>query len=247
MNNPRFQRTEALLGAKAMQKLSQVTVMIVGLGAVGGYALEALARAGVGHLILVDFDTFEPSNINRQILALSSTLGQKKTLVAQKRVAEINPDCEVKLEDIFLTNENINILLNQKVDFVVDAIDTISAKCALMKALAEKKIPFISSMGAALKKDISAVRVAKLSETKNCTMARKVRQSLKKCGVQIENIDCVFSAEESNLPENAISPNPAGGKSILGSMPTITAVFGLTMAHFVILKLVGASSHVANA
>lgn len=246
MNNPRFQRTEALLGSKALDKLHDSTVMVVGLGGVGGYALEALARAGVGHLILADFDLFEISNINRQILALSSTIGQKKTLIAQKRVAEINPDCKVKLEDVFLTSENIDVLLNQKVDFVVEAIDTLAPKCALMKALQEKKIPFISAMGAALKTDISTLKIAKLSQTKNCKMARQIRQNLKKYGVQLENIDCVFSDEVPILTSDAIKSNPSGGKSFLGSMPTVTAVFGLMMAHFVILKLAGVKQNASN-
>lgn len=246
MINPRFQRTEALLGAEAVQKLNDSTVLVVGLGAVGGFALEALARAGVGHFILADFDSFEISNINRQILALDSTIGQKKIEVARQRIEQINSECKVEPEDIFVTNENIDILLKRKIDFVVDAIDNISSKCALIKALQEKKIKFISSMGAALKTDVSSIQTAKLSETKNCKMARKIRHNLKKCGVQLENIDCVFSSEVPNLNENAIISHSLEGRKILGSMPTVTAIFGLIMAHFVILKLVGVDQNASN-
>lgn len=237
MTELRFMRTAALLGQNGLQNLQHSTVMIVGLGAVGGYALEAIARSGVGHLILVDFDRFDETNINRQILALDSTLGQKKTDVACERVQQINPACLIEIKDLRLSKENINTLFSQKVDYVIDAIDEMPAKCALMKFLAEKKIPFISSMGAALKTDASCVKVAKLSQTINCPMARRIRQILKKDGANIADIDCVFSSEQCILPENAITANPSGGKSVLGSLPTITAIFGLMIAHHVIKTL----------
>lgn len=242
MTDDRFIRTKALLGEEGLQKLKDSVVMIVGLGAVGGYALEAIARSGVGHLILVDFDRFDLSNINRQILALSSTIGEKKTEAALKRVIEINPKCEVELEDVYVTNENINKILDRKIDFVIDAIDSISSKCELITTLQEKKIPFISSMGAALKTDVSCIKTGRLSQTINCKMARCIRQNLKKRGVKMDEIVCVFSTEQYILPENAVTANPEGGKNILGSLPTITAIFGLTMAHYVIQKLSGQTS-----
>lgn len=233
----RFMRTELLIGIEKLQKLKQATVMVVGLGAVGGYALEALARSGIGKLILVDFDSFDITNINRQILALSSTIGRKKTEVAQERVLEINPDCQTKVLDCFVSEENIELILASKPDFVVDAIDCLQSKCLLMKTLAEKKIPFISAMGAALKQDITHVRLSKLSKTEQCPMAKIIRSNLRKCGVNIEQIDCVFSAEACKNTTNSIQPNPDGGKNIIGSLPTIPAVFGLMMAHHAILKL----------
>ncbi len=236
MTNLRFTRTEQLLGADGMKNLQTATVMIVGLGAVGGYALEGLARSGVGHLILVDFDRFELSNVNRQILALTSTIGNFKTKVAANRVAEINPDCEIVTENIRISAENIGDLLNRKIDYVVDAIDSIKEKCDLIAALWQKGIPFISSMGAALRTDCSRVRMARLSQTNHCTMARRVRQILKKRGVKIEDIDCVFSDENCILSANAIQLN-TGGKNILGSLPTVTAVFGLHLANEVILRI----------
>jgi tRNA threonylcarbamoyladenosine dehydratase len=234
MNDKRLMRTKALLGENGVKNLQNATVMVFGLGAVGGYALEGLARAGIGHLILVDFDVFDESNINRQILALSSTVGKKKTETAKQRVLEINPECNVDVEDTFVTDENISILLNRKIDYAVDAIDILRSKCSLMYELYKRQIPFVSSMGAALKTDASCIKTAKLSQTVNCPMARCIRQNLKKRGADLSKIDCVFSAEQCNLPEGAISKNPQGGKNILGSLPTITAIFGLTIANKII-------------
>jgi tRNA A37 threonylcarbamoyladenosine dehydratase len=128
-------------------------------------------------------------------------------------------------------------LFDTPYDDAVDAIDSIAAKCALIEALHKRNIPFVSSMGAALKTDASAIRIAKLSKTINCPMARKIRNELKKNGVQMNDIDCVFSAEQCILPENAISPNPNGGRPILGSLPTITAIFGLTIANTIIQRI----------
>lgn len=235
MTDERLMRTELVLGAKGIENLKKSTVVVIGIGAVGGYALEALARAGVGHLILVDFDVFEPSNINRQILALSSTLGQKKVTVAQKRVMEINPYCKVELKDMFVNNENIEEIIKFWPDYVVDAIDSIKEKCDLMEALQKANIPFISSMGAALKTDIFALREMKLSKTYGCAMAKKIRQSLKKRGVDTDKIRCVCSTE--NLQNKPIAENPDGGRPVLGSLPSITAVMGLMLAHLVILDL----------
>lgn len=234
MNDKRLMRTKALLGENGVKNLQNATVMVFGLGAVGGYALEGLARAGIGHLILVDFDVFDESNINRQILALSSTIGKKKTEAAKQRVLEINPECNVELEDIFISDENISILLNRDIDYVVDAIDVLKSKCSLMYELYKRQIPFVSSMGAALKTDASCIKTAKLSQTVNCPMARCIRQNLKKRGVDLSKIDCVFSSEQCNLPEGAVTKNPQGGKNILGSLPTITAIFGLTIANKII-------------
>lgn len=235
MNDERWVRTELMIGSKGMEKLKKATVVVVGVGAVGGYALEALARAGIGHLILVDFDVFEPSNINRQILALSSTLGQKKVEVAKKRVLDINSECKVEIEDIFLTNENIDKILYKSPNYVVDAIDSIKEKCDLMEALYRKHIPFISAMGAALKTDIFAFREMALSKTYACPMAKKIRSNLKTRGVDISQIRCVCSTENTFV--KPITENLNGGRAVLGSLPTVTAVMGLMLAHRVILDL----------
>lgn len=237
MTDERFIRTEMMLGLDGLKKLEKSTVMVVGVGAVGGYALEALARAGVGHLILIDFDVFDLSNINRQVLALTSTVGQKKVAVAQKRVSDINPKCKVEIEDCFVTSENINKILNRKIDFVVDAIDSVKEKCDMMAAMAQKKMNFISAMGAALKTDISALKTGKLSETQYCPMAKKIRKDLKNKGIDTSQIICVYSTEQSDGSSKPIKPNSDGKKAILGSLPTVTAVMGLMLAHHVILSL----------
>ena len=237
MNNERFMRTELILGQDGLRRLQEATVMIVGLGAVGGYSLEALARAGVGHLILVDFDIFDFSNINRQILALTSTVGQKKVEVARKRVLEINPECNVEIEDAFVNTCNLDKILNRKIDFVIDAIDSIKEKCDLISVLYQKKIPFISSMGAALKTDVSSLKQVKLSQTAYCMMAKKIRQTLKQKKIDVSKIDCVCSFEQTACAKKPIIKNPNGSKAILGSLSTVTAVMGLYLAHHVILKI----------
>ncbi len=242
MSNKRFMRTEMLLGKEAMQNLQSSTVMIVGLGAVGGYVTEALARSGVGQFILADFDEFEESNINRQILALSSTIGQKKTIVAAQRIKEINPDAKVEIKDIFVNKDTLPELLSCKADYVIDAIDALNPKCDLMEALHMADIPFISSMGAALKTDPSKIKTGFLSNSKNCSLAKFIRKRLRKRGIDISKIICVFSEEAVNLPDTALALPEDEAKQgrtrhTLGSLPTITAIFGLTIANYVILKL----------
>ena len=244
MSDKRFTRTEMLLGEKSMNKLCEATVMIVGLGAVGGYVLEALARSGIGNFVLVDFDRFEETNINRQILATSETINQKKTEVAQKRVLSINPSAKVDVLDIFVNNETIDDVLGHRVDFVIDAIDALNPKCCLIQSLCERNIPFISSMGAALKTDPSKIRFGKLSASKNCSLAKFVRKRLRKRGIDISKINCVWSEEQSILSPEALqedfeSSTTGRIRHSLGSLPTITAIFGLTIANEVILLLSG--------
>lgn len=232
----RFVRTEALLGKEKMENLYKSTVMIIGLGAVGGYVLEGMARAGIGHLILVDFDSFDETNINRQILALTSTLGRKKTEVAKERVAEINPDCYVEIKDMFVSSENLKDLFEPEIDIVIDAIDTVSSKCDLMEYMCRNDINFISSMGAALKADTTKIIYGKLSETKNCTLSKKVRKILKQRSVDIAKINCVSSTE---LPQkNNLADTEKDTKKMMGSLPTITAIFGLTIANEAIKILI---------
>lgn len=240
----RLTRTRMLLGNKGLSRLQNAAVMVVGLGAVGGYALEALARSGIGRLVLVDFDVFDESNINRQILALTSTVGQKKTEVARRRVLDINPDCIVETRDMFVNADTLPQLLDIPVDFVVDAIDALNPKCCLMEALYERGIPFISSMGAALKTDPSFIKCGTLSASKNCGLAKFIRKRLRKRGLEISRINCVYSDEQVCLPETALAfdgDDASAGRvrHTLGSLPTITAIFGLTIANYVITSLSG--------
>nr|QIM10616.1 tRNA threonylcarbamoyladenosine dehydratase [uncultured Alphaproteobacteria bacterium] len=246
MSDHRFMRTAALLGAEGFARLKKSSVMVIGLGAVGGYALEALARSGIGRLVLVDFDKVDETNINRQILALGSTVGQSKAMLAAAHVADINPDCKVEIKELFVNNETLPEILSEPVDFVVDAIDSLNPKCSLMEALANKSIPFISSMGAALKTDPSRICLQRLDKTSNCHLARFIRKRLKRRNVDISKILCVASDEQVNLPDTALfideENQPEGNtrqRHTMGSLPTITAIFGLTIANAVILSLSG--------
>lgn len=246
MSDNRFMRTAALLGADNFERLKNSSVMIIGLGAVGGYVLEALARSGIGRLVLVDFDKVDETNINRQILALGSTIGQSKAKLAAVRAADINPDCKIEVKEIFVNNQTLPELLSEPVDFVVDAIDALNPKCSLLEALATKNIPFISSMGAALKTDPSRIRLQSLDKTSNCHLARFVRKRLKRRRVDIGRILCVASDEQTVLPETALfideENQPEGNtrqRHTMGSLPTITAIFGLMIANAVILSLSG--------
>lgn len=230
LETSRFMRTELLLGAEKMQKLKNSTVMIVGVGAVGGYALEAVARSGVGNIILIDCDKFDETNINRQILALSSTIGQKKVDVAKKRVLDINPDCNVLPIDRFVDENNVSALLSQKIDYVIDAIDTVSSKCSLLEELTKKEINFISSMGASLRTDTSCIKLSTLDKTQNCGLAKTIRHRLRQKNIDIKRIKCVYS-DEKTTTDSILQNNAKEEKSILGSLPTITAIFGLIMAN----------------
>ena len=242
--NKRLLRTQMLLGEEGIKNLQKSSVMLIGLGAVGGYVLEALARAGIGHLLLVDFDEFEESNINRQILALNSTLGQKKTSVAMARVKDINPDCQVELFNVFVNADTLPELMSHKADFVIDAIDALNPKCCLLEELSKKNVPFISSMGAALKTDPSHIKLGKLSSSRNCPLAKFVRKRLRHRGVDISKICCVYSDEQISLPDTALQPSEeqlseGRVRHSIGSLPTITAIFGLTIANEVICRLSG--------
>lgn len=249
MENRRFLRTQALLGEQGMENLRRSRVMVVGLGAVGGYALEALARSGIGALVLVDFDIVEETNVNRQILALTSTIGRKKTEVARARVLDINPDCHVETKDVFVNADTLESLFLEPVDYVVDAIDALNPKCCLIEFLYRRGIPFVSSMGAALKSDPGCIRLTTLNKTKNCSLARFIRKRLKRREVDISKVCCVASEEQCCLPETAIfmdseSKNeiiscdaPGRKRHTLGSLPAITAIFGLMAANEVIKKL----------
>ncbi len=237
----RLSRMRLMVGDKALQKLRKAHVMVVGCGAVGSYAIEALARAGVGHLTLVDFDQVSVTNINRQLFALSSTVGKKKVDVAKSRVQDISKDIKIDTLDLLVNAETLPNLLKIKPDFVVDAIDSLNPKCCLIEALVNVQIPFVSSMGAALKTDPTKIQVARMKKTINCPLAFFVRKRLRKRGVLMD-FPVVYSPEltqdksKLQLPEEA---NQESGRvrHEMGSFPTITGIFGLMCAHVVIQSL----------
>ncbi len=245
-NSPeRYHRTIALLGLEKFARLQRASVTLVGVGAVGGFALEGLARAGVGHLRLVDFDTIEPSNINRQLVALTTTLGEKKVVEAKKRVLAINPDCQVEILDLFACKETLDQILTPKPDLLIDAIDSLNPKVELLWTAVQQRIPIISSMGAALRTDPSRIRCGDISQTSGCPLAKHVRKRLRKRQVE-RGITCIYSTEvvpssdsepEEALSETAAPPCRGRQRHTLGSLPTITGMFGLYIANQAILKL----------
>jgi tRNA A37 threonylcarbamoyladenosine dehydratase len=226
-------RTELLLGEEGMRKLKDSTVVLAGAGAVGGYVLEGLVRAGVGHIRVVDGDVFSASNMNRQILATMDTIGRNKADVAVERARSINPDIDIEAVNILVSEETIPTILKDVPDVLADAIDTIGHKVALLRYAAENDIVTFSSMGAALHMDTLALRVDTLKRTKVCPLAASVRSRLR--DVDTSNITCVYSEERPLVKPEARDEH---GKSILGSLPTVPAVFGMTLANQIILHLI---------
>ena len=221
----RLNRTRLLLGNDAVKKLADATVMIVGCGAVGSFSAEALARTGVGHMILVDFDVIEESNINRQLFALGSTIGMAKVDAAAARIRDINPKADVTTLNLFWDNGTD---IPQRPDFVIDAIDSVDSKIALYKWCNRFGIPFISSMGAARKTDIHAIKVAPISKTSVCPLAAKIRRIVRE--QHIPEFDVVYSNE---LPDKNVAAD-----RVFGSIITITGTFGLIMADYCIKHII---------
>lgn len=230
-----FSRTELLLGAGSTQILNKAAVAVFGLGGVGGYVVEALARAGVGRLDLVDNDVISESNLNRQIFALHSTLGMKKTEAAAARVRDINPACDVRVYNTFYLPETRSLFDFSRYACVVDAVDTVTAKLDIICACKEAGVPVISAMGAGNKLDASAFEAADIFSTSVCPLAKVMRAELKKRGVG--SLKVVYSRETpaSQLP-SAVSP-PASRRSVPGSVPFVPPVAGMIIAGEVVKEL----------
>ena len=229
-NNP-FSRLELLYGAENLRILREAEVLLCGTGGVGSWAAEALARTAVGHITLVDPDVVRPSNLNRQLCALHSTLGHPKTTVLAERLRDINPDIAVTPSPLRLTPENCaELLLSKRWNCVIDAIDDRPAKLQLLRTCVQNAIPVVSSMGAAGKNDIQAVRVSDISRSKNCRLARAIRKQLHREGITT-GIQVVFSEEISGPPASQEEPEQAGDKRPLPSSIFLPAVFGLHCAN----------------
>ena len=239
MTQPWQERTLLLMGEEALQKLADSEVAVIGLGGVGAYAAEMLARAGVGRLILLDSDCVAESNKNRQLLALDSNMGRKKTEVMATRLRDINSSLEITLIDEYLTQENVAALLGPyKLDFLVDAIDTLTPKLSLIHYCVNAGIPLVSSMGAGAKYDATKVRITDLSKSYNCPLAYIVRKKLRKMGIE-KGFPVVFSEE---LPdENAIveTRGETNKKSQVGTVSYLPAVFGCVCAQAAIRHITG--------
>lgn len=223
-----FSRNISLLGKDKAQKLENIKIMIIGLGAVGGYAMECIARLGIGKIVVVDFDSFEYSNINRQILATSDTLGRKKCEVARERILNINPSADVTAFDLKISSNNLDFILDEKPYFVIDAIDDVVNKCELIEFLLNNKIKFISAMGAALKFRPELLKTLRLDKTSHCKLAKKVRNILVKRGVDIKKVWCVCSSETVEICKDD------EGNNILGSLCPVPMAMGANLASFVI-------------
>jgi tRNA A37 threonylcarbamoyladenosine dehydratase len=234
-----FSRSELLLGESALERLRAARVTIFGLGGVGSFAVEALARAGVGHLRLVDHDVVGPSNLNRQLFALRSTIGQPKAEVAAARVSDINPDCAVEPRQIFIHTDTLPELLTPRPDVMIDAIDSMSCKVALMRTAHEQGIPIITAMGAGGRTDSSQLLLGDLSETRFCPLAARVRKELRKVGIT-KGIRCVYSLEpaDNKRPANPIDIEPHLGpgrqRRPVGTISYMPAIVGLKVAEEVI-------------
>ena len=231
------QRTELLLGKDKTERLRRAHVLVVGLGGVGAYAAEMLCRAGVGQLTLVDADTVQPSNINRQLPALHSTLGQTKAEVLAARFRDINPDIQLKVLPVYLKDEAIPALLDSaRFDFIVDAIDTVAPKCYLIYHALQRGLKIVSSMGAGAKKDITQIRFADLWETYHCGLSKAVRKRLQKMGMK-RKLPVVFSTEQADPEAVMLVDGEQNKKSTAGTVSYMPAVFGCYLAEYVISKL----------
>lgn len=231
------QRTQLLLGDEKMERMRRAHVLVVGLGGVGAYAAEMICRAGVGRMTIVDADTVQTTNINRQLPALYSTIGRKKAEVLEARYKDINPDLELTVLPVFLKDENIPELLDAaSYDFIVDAIDTLSPKCHLIAEAMKRHIKIVSSMGAGAKSDITQVRFADIWETYHCGLSKAVRKRLQKMGIK-RKLPVVFSTEQADPKAVLLTEDEMNKKSTCGTVSYMPAVFGCYLAEYVIKRI----------
>jgi len=232
-------RTELLLGENKMNKLKQAHVLVVGLGGVGAYAVEQLARAGIGNLTIVDGDTVHPSNRNRQLPALVSTEGKEKADVVAARLKDINPDINLTVINEFIKDERIPEILDAvKYDFVVDAIDTLSPKVFLIVETYTRGYPLISSLGAGGKFDPSKIEITDISKTHNCKLARMVRKRLTKHKIK-KGFTVVFSPETVNKDHVIEVEGEQNKKTTVGTISYMPGIFGMFAASYVIREIAG--------
>ena len=225
------------MGEDKMARLQSAHVLVVGLGGVGAYAAEMICRAGVGRMTIVDADTVQITNLNRQLPAMHSTLGMFKADVLEARFKDINPDLELKVLPVFLKDENIPDLLDaDEYDFIVDAIDTLSPKCYLIYHALQRRIKIVSSMGAGAKSDITQVRFADLWDTYHCGLSKAVRKRLQKMRVK-RKVPVVFSTEQADPKAVLLTDDEMNKKSTCGTVSYMPAVFGCYLAEYVIKRL----------
>lgn len=233
-----LERTTLLLGEEKLEQLKRASVLVVGLGGVGAYAAEMIARAGVGRMTIADADTVSATNINRQLIALHSTIGREKSDLMAERLRDINPDIELTVINRFIKDDETDALLDSdSFDFVVDAIDTLSPKLALIKGALDRGIPLVSSMGAGAKTDPTKMEICDISRTHHCPLAHMLRKRLHKIGIR-KGFHAVFSPEP--VREGAmILCEEQNKKSNTGTISYIPALFGIGCASVVVRSLIG--------
>jgi tRNA A37 threonylcarbamoyladenosine dehydratase len=238
MESTDFSRTELLIGTPAMTALSQTTVAIAGLGGVGGYAAEALARAGIGNFILIDFDTVGASNLNRQVIALHSSIGKAKTAVMEARILDINPHASITCHCAFIDADNRAELL-AGADYIIDAIDSLGPKIGLLEYLVKENRQFIAIMGAGNRTDPSKIHLSTIDKSHNCPLARRVRKFLGRRGIR-GTFPCVYSSELPTKPDEDIdSPDEliitrGRQRKTIGSISYMPAIMGMMAAAWVV-------------
>jgi tRNA A37 threonylcarbamoyladenosine dehydratase len=234
---PQFTRTHILLGDEGLSLLAGKHVFVAGLGGVGSYCAETLARAGIGRLTLLDHDIVAASNINRQLPALLSTVGQPKVELMRARIADINPQCQVTVLRTFLSTENVNELVPADADYVVDCIDSLTCKVALVAESLKLGLKVASSMGAGNRLDPSRIKLVDISKTEICPLARQMRKRLHRHGIS-KGILCVFSDE---VPSEPLPPQPVDGpgraRAVNGTISYMPPLFGMMLAGAVIKRL----------
>ena len=237
-SNPLFERSHILIGDEGIERLQSAHIFVAGIGGVGSFTAEALARMGVGQLTLVDHDVVSASNMNRQLVALQSTIDAPKAEVMTNRIKDINPDCQVNIIAEFLTPDNIPDILNQDFDVVIDAIDSMSSKTALIETAWRNNMATFASMGAGGKLDPTQVRTGDLMDTSMCKLAKQLRGHLRRRGVG-RGIQTVYSLE-SPLPP--LPPEAVGRgrpRAVNGTVSYMPSIFGLTLAGMVINHIIG--------
>lgn len=238
MNSTDFSRLELLFGTANLERLKETCVAVVGLGGVGSYAAEVLARSAIGKFILIDFDTIGPSNLNRQIIALHSTIGLPKTEVMRQRILDINPHAQVTLHREFIDQENRHDLL-QGADYIIDAIDSLGPKIGMLEYLVKSERCFISIMGAGNRMDPSSIHLATLDKSYNCPLARRVRKFLGRRGIK-GKFPCVYSSELPSRPDEDVeSPEEliitrGRQRQTIGSICYMPAIMGMMAAAWVL-------------
>ncbi|MFM7595648.1 MAG: ThiF family adenylyltransferase [Flavobacteriales bacterium] len=233
-----LERSELLIGTAKLEKLAKAHVMIVGLGGIGSFAGEFIARAGIGTLTLIDGDVFDPTNKNRQLTALDSTLGKNKAVVLGERIKDINPEIQLNIVEEFVLPERVWELLTQyQPDYVMDCIDSVSPKLAWLLACKRLKIKIISHLGAGGKSDPSTVKVVNLVDTHNCKLGAHIKKRMKRQGASLRGIKAVFSSELQDKKSLKMTDGTKFKKSFYGTISYMPALFGLHGAAEVIRYL----------